>query len=544
MNRRRLALGLDLSTQSLSCVVLDVQQQAIVFEHSLDYLADPRLAGFGVRGEDYILPPASEGEAEQPPEMYFAALDAMLGDLKEAGVSTGDVAVINSSGQQHGHVYLGWDAASLFSHLWEECEGSDLLHRLDGCLSYPRAPIWMTSNTRAEADFIRERAGGSRNLIHITGSDVPLRFTAAVIRRVGQQFPESYRETATVQLLSGLLPAILSGNPRVPIDVGNACGTSLMDYQGMEWSSLLLDATADGLSGGEAALRDKLPPLCSPDAIVGHIASYFVRKYGFHPGCRIVAGSGDNPQSKVLVAGDLLSVGSSIVNMVSTHATARDWRGYANAMYDGVGRPFMFGCRTNGALVWDRIRAEYHLKKNEYRPAENALESVPIGGSLVFWQPRNESFPPSASFDLVRIGDLEPDLGRDYAGLSESTLASAYYHSRQYASATDEPLRVTGGATLSHGIMRRVAAIWDRPVVPVREGGAALGAAVAGVCALQRIEGSSADWKQLGESLLGAGAALHPRRDDVAAIHGVGGYLERFAREEAKLICRRVGPSE
>ncbi|MBM3158039.1 MAG: sugar kinase, partial [Chloroflexi bacterium] len=63
MAKRRLALGLDLSTQSLSVVVLDIESAQRVFELALDYVKDPRLNGFGISKKDYILPPKVEGEA-------------------------------------------------------------------------------------------------------------------------------------------------------------------------------------------------------------------------------------------------------------------------------------------------------------------------------------------------------------------------------------------------------------------------------------------------------------------------------------------------
>ena len=105
MPRKRLALGLDSSTQSLSAIVIDVDTAEKCFEHSLDYRADTRLNTFGI-GEDYILPPREEGEAEQPPLMYLASLDAMFTDMQAAGVALADIIAINTSGQQHGHVYL------------------------------------------------------------------------------------------------------------------------------------------------------------------------------------------------------------------------------------------------------------------------------------------------------------------------------------------------------------------------------------------------------------------------------------------------------
>ena len=47
MSRKRLALGLDASTQSLSVSVLDIDERKILAELSLDYLKDERiLSGF------------------------------------------------------------------------------------------------------------------------------------------------------------------------------------------------------------------------------------------------------------------------------------------------------------------------------------------------------------------------------------------------------------------------------------------------------------------------------------------------------------------
>jgi xylulokinase len=536
--KRRLALGLDLSTQSLSLVVLDIDSRTKVYEHSLDYLKDQRLDGFGIRRKDYIVPPRTEGEADQPPNLFLAALDVIFSDMKDADVALKDIVVINNSGQQHGHVYMNHNAQAIFGRLNEEgCEQSYLVTLLEGCLAYGLAPIWMTSNTTRQAEFVRNYVGGKKPMIKLSGSNAPLRFTGAVMRRVAQQHPEAYQQTANIQLISSLVPAILTGNSKVPIDFGNGCGMSLMDYTQKRWSDLLIKATSDGLPGGEQAFRSKLPPIVAPDTVVGTIATYFIRKYGFNPTCRVIAGSGDNPQSKVLVAGDLLSLGTSFVNMVSTDGKTLDMNGFANAMYDGEGRPFMFGCRTNGAMVWDQLRAMYGMEKEEYHPTEEALKQVPVAQNLVFWQPRNESFPPSGSFNLVRVGDKTPGLGTDYAGLIETALASVYHHSIGFTRETAEPLYVTGGAAGSPEIMKRVAAIWNRQVIPVEKGGAALGAAVAGAYAFLKAEDEETDIEQFCATILRRGDAIKPSPDDIATIHEPGGYLDKFATEEAKLMA-------
>ncbi len=535
--KRQLAIGLDTSTQSLSCAVVDLASGEKVCDLSLDYRVDGRLSNFGI-GSDYLIPPRVSGEADQPPMMFVAALDAICQDLKKAGVALSQVVVINNSGQQHGHVYLNRSADQLFARLKRSgSEQSDLVEQLAGSLSYLAAPIWMTSNTGDETRFVRSRVGGKRKMIQLSGSDAPLRFTGTVIRRIGKQFPEAYRATEKVQLISSLIPAILCGNANAPIDIGNACGMSLMDYRQQKWSPALLEATADGLPGGPRALRRKLPELVAPDTIVGKIARYFVEKYGFSPDCRVVAGSGDNPQAKVLVAGDLLSLGTSFVNMVATDGQTLDLKGLANAMYDGVGRPFMFGCRTNGAMVWDDVRANYGLRKDQYGPAERALKRTPPASCLMFWQPKNESFPPSRSLPIKRVTHRSrPSLGADYAGVIEASLAAVYLHSQAFTRQTDQPMYVTGGPTNSSEIMRRVAAIWNRTIIPMEQGGPALGAAVAGAAAFCRARKQSFDVEQLSQSVLARHAPIPARAADVASYHGSGKYLKWFRAQESKAI--------
>ena len=69
---------------------------------------------------------------------------------------------------------------------------------------------------------------------------------------------------------------------------------------------------------------------------------------------------------------------------------------------------------------------------------------------------------------------------QDYSGVIETSLAAVYVYSKVFTNPTQDALYVTGGATGSPQIMRRVSGIWNRPVVSVERGGAALGAAVAG----------------------------------------------------------------
>ena len=532
----RLALGLDSSTQSLSAIVIDIDTAEKCFEHSLDYRTDARLNRFGI-GEDYILPPREEGETEQPPLMYLASLDAMFTDMREAGVALENIVAINTSGQQHGHVYLNRNAADIFSSLQNsERNAAELKTLLSDVFSYPTAPIWMTANTVTQTDAVRNAVGGKAEMINLSGSDAPLRFTGTVVRRVAEQHPESYAATAKIQLISSFIPAVLTGNVNVPIDYGNGCGMSLMNYRSKTWDSALLTATADGLTGGVEALQSKLPALARPDSIVGNLAIYYIEKYGFEERCVVIAGSGDNPQAKVPIAGDLLSLGTSFVNMVSTDGDTLDPEGFANAMYDGISRPFMFGCRTNGAMVWDAVRNNYGLAKEEYAPAEAALREAAPGQFMTFWQPKTESFPVSGAFDVIRAA-AQPTLSEDYTGIIETSLAAVYVYSTVFTKQTQAPLFVTGGAADSPEIMRRVAGIWNRPTLPVEKGGAALGAAVAGVKALHDAANESFDIEAFSASVLKRGEPIQPHPEDVEAYHGEGQYLQRFREKYEQIMA-------
>ena len=258
-----LSLGLDSSTQGLTAVVIDIDSGKKVFDKTLDYRADSRLNRFGIN-ERYILP-GEEGEADQPPKMFFASLDAMFEDMPLEVKR--DIVRINTSGQQHGHVYLNYSAVFNFGSLGADMffrhrpEGSDLVQVLEGSLAYVRAPTWMTSNTGVEADEIRQAVGGKQRMIELSGSDSPLRFTGTIIRKNRKKHGECLTQTEKIQLIGNLIPAILTGNSNVPADFANACGMSLMDYRKKEWSSELIDAVSNGLAYVGTHLRDKLPKL-------------------------------------------------------------------------------------------------------------------------------------------------------------------------------------------------------------------------------------------------------------------------------------------
>jgi xylulokinase len=528
------ALGIDASTQSLSGVVIDVATGDIVWSRSLAYREDPRLRDLGFDHETMILPPREPGEAEQPPRLFLAALDALLSDLHADGVDASAIAAINTSGQQHGHVYLNAQADAAFAALRDSASASNsLVHLLNDCFAYGGAPIWMTANTADEAAHIRAQSGGAAAIIARTGSDIPLRFSATVHRKIALRDPEAYAATRHIVQISSLIPALLAGDCAIPLDFGNACGTGLMNYTQREWDDVVRHAVADDLPGGADALAAKLPPLAHPLDACGMVAAYFQTKYGLSAACKVIMGSGDNPQSKVLASGDLLSLGTSFVYMMSSPDGRVDATGTANAMYDGLGRPFNFGCRTNGALAWDRLRTRHGLGLKDFAACDASLATAKPGSAIRFWHPDTESFPIVASNpEVVRLDDGPADFAHDYAAVIDSSLGLLYRYGLKIAgpdAANDaSSISVCGGPSTSAGIVKRIAAIWNRPAIQAGQAGAALGAAVAAAVAIAPTGERDAVAEKLRLAIFKGKGVVQPDPELVKAYHAPGGYLDQL----------------
>ena len=518
-----LVLGIDSSTQSTSGIVIDRRDFSIAARVRVGYRDDPRLVSYGLTGPAPILPPREPGEADQPPGLFLDALECLLADLSPSVL--GRVAAVNVSAQQHGQVWLGTGGEAAISSLRGEGCGAlgepGLAARIGPGFSYDRAPIWMTSNTASEAEEFRSALGGRAAVTARSGSDSPLRFSGPVLRRTARRFPEAYARTTVCHLLSSFLPAVLSGQPRSPVDWGNGSGTSLMNWFGRRWDPDLLEAASAGLPGGAMGLAGRLPPLVHPLTAAGGIAAYFVERFGFDPACIVLAGSGDNPQSKVLAPGALLSLGTSFVFMTD----GSEPHPGANAMYDGLGRPFLFGCRTNGALCWESVRIFHGLGADDFRASEDALARMAPGSVLRVLQRERESFPESGTTDYGRPAEFESD----YAGVVDSSLGLIYLASRPFA-ADVAGVAVTGGAAASEGTLRRIAAIWNRPVAVIGEAGAAAGAAVAAAAALEQESARDGYVARAVAVVSRRGRAVEPVPADVRAYHGESAYLSRLRR--------------
>jgi xylulokinase len=159
-------------------------------------------------GEDYPLSTPQPGWAEQDPEDWWRAAQAVLARLP--------AGEIGFSGQMHGLVVL--DA--------------------DGALLRP-AILWNDQRTAAQCAEIEARVGLAR-LIALTGNRALPGFTAPKLLWLREHEPETYSRIRHVLLPKDYVRYRLTGEQA--IDVADASGTLLFDVAKRRWSAEVCEA--------------------------------------------------------------------------------------------------------------------------------------------------------------------------------------------------------------------------------------------------------------------------------------------------------------
>ncbi|KAL4805934.1 putative D-xylulose kinase A [Aspergillus unguis] len=375
-----LYIGFDLSTQQLKGLVVNSELK-VVNVSIFDFDADSH--GFPIKKG--VLTNEAEHEVFAPVALWLQALDSVLDGLKKQGLDFSRVRGISGAGQQHGSVYWGQDADSLLKGLDAE---KSLEEQLAKAFSHPYSPNWQDSSTQKECDEFDEYLGSRERLAEVTGSKAHHRFTGPQILRFQKKYPDVYKKTSRISLVSSFLASLFVGHV-APFDISDVCGMNLWNIHKGAYDEDLLKLCAGPHSVDD--LKRKLGEVPEDGGIdLGKVHSYYIKRYGFSPECTVIPSTGDNPATILALplrpSDAMVSLGTSTTFLMSTPSYKAD---PATHFFNHPTTPglYMFMlCYKNGGLAREQIRDAVNDSKGDKNPSNPwgnfdsvALQTKPLG---------------------------------------------------------------------------------------------------------------------------------------------------------------------
>jgi xylulokinase len=533
--RNQYYLGIDLSTQSLTAVVIELSSREVI-RHSIDF--DEGYPSYGtssgvVAGEDALVVHAD-------PRMWLEALDDMCAWLRERHLAD-NIRGIGVSAQQHGTVYL---KAGAHDALAAADPGRPLQAQLETIFSRSTSPVWMDASTHRECGEITAALGGDEQVAALTGSIATERFAAAQIRKFWREHPSGYEKTAHIHLISSFVTSVFSGIP-APVDDGDGFGTNLADIRSGAWSKAAAAAAAPGL-------LDRLPRLETGNPVVGRVSAYFAERYGFGRDTMVVIGSGDNPCSLtglgLLGETDVyaISLGTSdtcfgyMPELPNTPRTSGHVFGTAD------GRYMFLICFKNGGLARERVKDRFALSWQEFA---DILSQSPTGnqGRIILPYFLSEITPLVLETGVRRFGGLqESDLDGNVRGVVEAQIISMYLHS-SWTGRRPERIVVTAGGSENKELLRIISQVFGTVVNTFTlKDSAALGAALKAAQGCLAARGMKKKWRDLTGRFITAENVLVVRPDPsaVRVYRQPGGLIDVYAACENFVLGNGPDPAE
>jgi xylulokinase len=306
---------------------------------------------------------------------------------------------------------------------------------------------------------------------------------------------------------------------------------NLMDIAARRWAPAALEATAPGL-------ESKLPDLQPSWTIVGPLAPYWQRRYGF-PAALVVAWSGDNPSSVVgsgLVreGAVALSLGTSDTLFTLTPAP-RITPGACYVFGSPTGDYMSLICFKNGSLARERIRDAYGL---DWSAFSRALHDTPAGNRGALMLPWFEpEITPRVDRPGVRRRNLsESDANANVRAVIEAQMMAMANHSAPVTGGRVSRVLATGGASANREILQVAADVFNAEVYQLAGGNSAcLGAALRAYHAHERAQGRDLPWDEVvrgfAEPVEASRVAPHPGHVAVYA-----GLRRQYAAFEAEAL--------
>lgn len=455
-------LGLDLSTQSLSALIVDGDTGQILIDESINFGKD--LPGYNA--PNGFVKGGKEGEVFSSPLMWLDAADKLFSKLQEL-TDLSSIRAIAGSGQQHASVYLN----SKFKECLSKLDSSkSLSENLKDSLSRELSPIWMDNSTSTECAEIAAAANGSEQVLKVSGSIPIERFSGAQIRKFFKESPEAYGLTADIHLASSFFCSVMAGT-NAPIDLGDGAGMNLLNLQNNDWDSTLLEACAPELAS-------KLPEAKASNSYVNTINSYFVDKYGFSADTEVYVFSGDNPNSLIGCGGALpgtavISLGTSDTFFAAMSNPVTDPNGFGHVFGNPAGGYMSLICFMNGSLTREKLKDHYKLDWDQFSKAI-AKEADAI---LLPWLVDEITPKATASKESLQVleASKEPsDIRRFVEGQFVNMLVNSQWMGEEI-----NHIILTGGASQNDALAQVIADVFNAKIERLEvTNSAALGAAM------------------------------------------------------------------
>ncbi len=450
---QNLFAGLDVSTQGTKLVVIDTDQQKILFVGSVNY--DKDLPQY--KTKDGVAQNQPEGVSESDPLMWIEAVHTVFRKAKSDGIPFDRVRCVSVSGQQHGLVTL--DA--------------------QGSLTRTRSKLWNDCSTQEECELLTAAVGGPEAMIAEVGNSQRTGYTAAKIFHMKRHEPGAFQKTATFFLVHNYINWFLTGGKTGGVRVmepGDTSGIALWNPKTGQWSDKTVRAIDPSLSG-------KFPPVQPSDKSIGTVSGELVQLYGFPADCKVDAGSGDNMYGAVgtgnVVPGIVtVSLGTSGTAYTFLLEPFVDPTGEISAFRDSTGHHFPLLCVSNLANGYNDVLRIHGLTHDQFEDVVRRTRPGNGGRLLIPWYigERTPDLPSAAPVYFgFGLDDFTVDiLCRAILEGHVLNLFNGFYR----MPITPKEIRLTGGLSRSEAWCQAIADVFECETVPVEGEGAAVGAAL------------------------------------------------------------------
>jgi xylulokinase len=444
------SVGIELSTQSVKLVVLDLKDTRMVYSGAFDY--DRCFPQYDTRGG--VLPSNHPDIRHTSPLMLIEALDYVFKVLPKGIVDPVLIRIIKVDAMQHCTVYTNNEFKRRIQKLRIE---NLLAEQLGPCLTRPTSPIWEDRSPVAETIFLTEQLKALGGIIKLTGNRAELRFPAAQILKWARESPEAYLETTHIFLLSAFITSILTGIIS-PVDTGDGWGSNLnnLDIHHPGWSREVLSVAEEylGGQGPRNTLSEKIGLMDHYDSYAGTLNLYFVKKYGLHPETVVLVGTGDNPATLLGCGGGMvISLGSSYTVCGAMNDIVPSAKGEYNIFGYTPGSAMALSVISNGGKVHEDFMRRYLFPQGEEQPKKLDWETyTEMAGDLELTGDENLMLPylsdesvPLRKRGIIRNGFSEEEAAANIRALHLSQVISLRVNSGHLGE-VKELCIVAGGA--------------------------------------------------------------------------------------------------